>query len=431
MTLARCDSARRLLALAMSLLAVALLALARGPSAPVGQDGAAQGAMPTATPTPAPDHNQKLDITMAGLTARHQARIRGGAVALADPLLAEPTDAFIRVSQDIGDTRTFLETNGAAVSVARGSDHGYILAKVPVSLIERIAQRAEVTGVSSGVVAYMDQLVKIAIAHHEAGDGAGEKILVHLEVPFTYNNYFLGLDKGVEAVAANLGKLRVYLNGLGEVEITEDSGVGGNYIRAWVPLGLLRELSEMPFVDAIMVDDPSVPGLTFAESSKIIHLQLAEIMAAHAAGVPLPDDPNFVNNRMISVIDGTVRIAIRITGEDAATDAANGQVIIDFLTENGGSGELENDTSIGPFVWGVVPVPALVPLVKLPEVQNIYIRPPGAGPIGPLEQRGTLDGRPRGAAWDRDRNSGAPAVAVVATSSIMKRHWWRLRDSNP
>ena len=91
-------------------------------------------------------------------------------------------------------------------------------------------------------------------------------------------------------------------------------GDSGNYIRTQVPLGLLRELSEVPFIDAIMVDDPSVPGLTLAESSKIIHTQLAEIMAAHVAGVVLPDDPNFVNNRMTKVTDGTVRIAIRITG---------------------------------------------------------------------------------------------------------------------
>ena len=405
------------LALTVGLLALALLAPACGPAAPSEQAGDAVEATPTSTATP--DSNQKLDITMAGLVARHKAATQGasGAVrALTDPLLAEPTDTFIRVSRDIDNTRSFLETNGATVSVVRGSGDGYILAQVPVSLIERVAKRSEVTDVSSGVVAYMDQLVKISIAHHEAGNGAGEKILVHLEVPFTYNNYFLGLDKGVEAVAANLGKLRVYLSGHQGVEVTQDSGAGGNYIRAQVPLGLLRELSEMPFVDAIMADDPSVPGLTLAEGSKIIHLQIAEIMAAHVAGVALPDDPNFVNSRMIRVVDGTVRIAIRITGEDAATDATNGRVIIDFLTENGGGGKLKNDRLVGPYVWGVVPVPALVPLVKLPEVQNIYITPPEVGPVPSLSGPAPQDGRPRGAAQDDAPNSGVATAAEVTTA---------------
>ena len=85
---------------------------------------------------------------MAGLVARHEAATQGaaGAVgALTDPLLAEPTDAFIRVSRNIGGVRTFLETNGATVSVVRGSDDGYILAQVPVSFINRIAERSEVT----------------------------------------------------------------------------------------------------------------------------------------------------------------------------------------------------------------------------------------------------------------------------------------------
>ena len=98
---------------------------------------------------------------MAGLDARYRSATQGAtgaAGASADALLAQPTDAFIRVSRDIADVRAFLETGGATVSVVRGTDEGYILAQVPVSLIKQIVQRAEVTEVSSGIVAYMDPL---------------------------------------------------------------------------------------------------------------------------------------------------------------------------------------------------------------------------------------------------------------------------------
>ena len=337
-------------ALLVSVVALGVVSLAFGPdfSSAQGTDTPKATATPTPTPTAVPS-GQKLDISMAGLVALHKSSSQGSTRSPRDPLLSRSADAFIRLSRDIDDTKSFLETGRGTVVISRGTDSGYILAQVPVSLIERVAQRAEVTEVSSGVVGYMDPLVKIFVDYHDAGNGTAEKLLVHLEVPFTYDDYFLGRAKGIEAGTANVAKLRSYLTGQEGVEVIQ---TGGNGVVARVPLGLLRELSEMPFVDAVMVNDPSVPGLTSVQSSKVVHMDLAEIMAAQVAGVSLPTDANFANNRRVEVTDGTVRIAIEIAGDDATAEATNGQTIKDFLTRKGGSSESANDSSIGAFVWG-------------------------------------------------------------------------------
>ena len=66
-------------------------------------------------------------------------------------------------------------------------------------------------------------------------------------------------------------------------------------------------------------------------------------------------------------------------------NAANGQTIIDFLAINGGSGELVNVRWTGGYVWAVVPVSALVLLVKLPEVEQIGTGiPDESGLISPM-----------------------------------------------
>ena len=302
--------------------------------------------------------------------------------------------------------------------VSRGSDSGYILAKVPVSAIQSVAERTEVTEVSSGVVAYMDPLVQTYVTYHKAGNGATEKLLVHLEVPFTYDSYFLGPAKGLEAGTANVAKLRAYLSGQAGVVIAQNDGNG---ITARVPLVLLQELSEMPFVDAVMVNGPSVPGLTATQNAKVVHMDLAEIMAAQVAGTTLSSDANSVNNRIVEVVDGKARIAIEIAGADSAAERTNGQEIIDFLAGRGGSGELANDSLIGAFVRGVAPLSGLVPLVKLTEVDRIYIEPPGAGPIPPMNGPEQLDYNPRSAEFADDFQDGQQAVSA-ATSAGRERH---------
>ena len=357
---------------AVALLCLASVALACVPSFLVGRGGA----------------DKKLDVTTAGLVARHETASQVVGHTAADPLLVEPADAFVRISHDISGVRAFLEANGATVIVSRGSDSGYILAQVSVSLIAELAERVEVTEVSSGKVAATNELANMFMLHHEAGGYPVERLVVYLGVPLTYADYFLGREEGVKAVAENMEKLRAYLNGKEGVEITCDGGKRANSVKARVPLGLLRELTEMPFVDIVQVHELWVPDLTLEESSKIDREALAEIMTSYVTGVPhrasVSDDPNIITHPHIEVTDSTVQIGMRITGEDQATDAANGQTIVDFLTANGGRGEVEYVRWTGGYVLAVVPVSALVPLAKLPEVEDFtFGLPDESGPPSP------------------------------------------------
>ena len=64
---------------------------------------------------------------------------------------------------------------------------------------------------------------------------------------------------------------------------------------------------------------------------------------------------------------------------------------------------------------------ALVPLVKLAEVDSIYIAPPGAGPIPPMAGPAELDFRPRTELLSDVLDLGTPAVSAV-TSAGRARH---------
>ena len=404
--------------LGMGLVVLVMVAQACAPASPVGQDG--EGQSPTSTPTA---QDQKLDAILAGLVARHQERVESGA-RTTDPLLVEPAGAFIRVSRNIASIRRFLENNDAIVSTVRGSDNGYIIAEIPIALLISLAQRSEVTSVDSKVEAYLDPLVKIALARHEDESDSGstaqtqgttgsteslETLAVEVLVPFTGDDgFFLGKTAADRIDAERISNLRRYLTA-GGATIT---GGRYDYVSAQVPTEMLRELSEMPYVGAILDREIQVPGLTPAENAKISIDNLDAVVAAHESGIALPDDPN----RRVQVRDGKVSLAIVMTGDDAEAVTANGRRIVQFLADNGGSGAIIDDAVVGSAVLAAVPVPLLKALVKRAEVRQIRLLPPGAGPAGPPGiPYGTNAGpEPQGAKQDGAERGNSAVSAVTS-----------------
>ena len=292
---------------------------------------------------------------------------------------------------------------------------GYIVASLPMSLIRPLSRRSEVTSIEDKVEAYLDPLANIALAGYEATSAqeqtSAEPLTVEVNIPLiSPADFFLGEAAAYE-VSARAGKrLRQHLIDGGATIVKER----GTNITAQLPMAMLRELSEMPYVGAILTVGPQIQGLTPAEEDKITHHNLADIIASQTAGIALPYDD--VNNLAIRIEDGKVRIAIIAAGSDAETDAANVQRILDFLTANGGNGKAAKDSEEGPFVWGIVPVSALVALVKLAAVESIRIQPLSHGPVGPLEhQFGTNDGGSGAIPGAGADETGGPTVAMVVS----------------
>ena len=460
---------KRQAVLQLTLLAIAMAALvilsavgpaACAPAAPAGQTHQTPTPAPAdgveqQSPTPADIvQNPKLDVILAGLVAKQRKFEAGtteanfarddkpdepfgtngnlGADAgfnLAEAAFLAPRGVFIRVDRNIADVRGFLEANGAKVSATRGFYDGYIIAEAPLSLINRLARRPEVVSVESKVETYLDPMVKIALAHHEAArlpgesataqseagaDGSLETLAVDVEVPFTTDDdFFLGQSRGEQIAAEKESQLRRYLTDRGAA-VT--GGVAGYYVSARVPVRLLRELSEMPYVGAILVKESQVPGLTAAEASKIVIPGFAQVIAAHEAGITLWEENDTDRPRWFRPGD-LVSMAVLMTGDDAATVTANAQQVLQFLTDNGVAGIIQDDEFVGSAVVAVVPVPVLKALARLPEVSELVIQPPGEGPAGP--QTGSEAG-PQGS-LRQGPTPGNPAVTPV-TSEGKDKH---------
>ena len=473
---------KRQTVLQLTLLAIAMAALlilsavgpaACAPAAPAGQ----VHPTPTPTPTPAPAdgveqqsptpggivQNPKLDAILAGVVAKQREFEAGitdanfarddkpdepvgtngnlGADAgfnLAEAAFLAPRGVFIRVDRNIADVRSFLEANGAKVSATRGSYDGYIIAEAPLSLINRLARRPEVVSIESKVETYLDPMVKIALAHHEAArlpgesataqseagaDGSLETLAVDVEVPFTTDDdFFLGQSRGEQIAAQRESQLRRYLTDRGAA-VT--GGVAGYYVSARVPVRLLRELSEMPYVGAILVKESQVPGLTAAEASKIVIPGFAQVIAAHEAGITLWEENDTDRPRWFRPGD-LVSMAVLMTGDDAVTVTANAQQVLQFLADNGVAGIIQDDEFVGSAVVAVVPVPVLKALARLPEVSELVIQPPGEGPAGP--QTGSEAG-PQGS-LRQGPTPGNPAVTPVTSEGKDKHKATAARQSD-
>ena len=459
-------------ALQLTLLAIVMAALvvlsaagpaACAPAAPAGQtqppptpaDGVEQ------SPTPADIvQNPKLDIILAGLVAKQREFEAGAADAnfagddkLAEPVvpngnldadagfnfdetdLLPPRGVFIRVNRNIGDVRSFLEANGAKVSAVRGSYDGYIIADAPLSLLNSLARRPEVVSVESKLAVYLDPMVKILLAQHEAArlpgarsnapsaagaDGFPETLAVEVEIPFiSRGNFFLGDDIADLVDADAMSRLRRYLTDVGS---TITGGVEGRHIAARVPVTMLRELSEMPYVGAIWVKEMQVPGLTTAESDKIGVYGFAHVIAAHEAGITLWEENDTDRPRWFHPGD-LVFMAIMMTGDDKAAITANAQQVAQFLTDNGVIGIIQDDELLGPAIVAAVPAPVLKALARLPEVRELRIQPPWEGPAGPQTgpPYGTNAGPEPQGAIQQGPEPGNPAVTPV-TSQGKDKH---------
>ena len=270
---------------------------------------------------------------------------------------------------------------------------------------------------------YLDPMVKIALARHEAtrlpeasstaqneagADGSLETLAVEIWVPSTTRyDFFLRPDKREQIAVQRGHQLRRYLTDRGAT-ITGSEEV--RHIAAQVPVAMLRELSEMPYVGAIVVKEIQVPGLTAAEASKIIVPGFALVIAAHEAGITLweendPDRPLWFHSGDL------VFMAVLMTGDDTAAITANARQVAQFLSDNGITGIIQDDELAGSAVVATVPAPVLKALARLPEVRELRIKPPGEGPAGP--QTGPPAGHQ--GATQQGPKTGSPAFSTVVS----------------
>ena len=244
--------------------------------------------------------------------------------------------------------------------------------------------------------AYMSNMVKIAIVRHEAaqaqgasGDGGGlrESLVVDVEVyPTRRDDSLWGRITEKPTAEHSINRLRGYLADNGATV----TGGGKDYLElsARAPVSILRELSELPWVNAILVRQMQVPGLTAAEAGKLTVYGFADVIAAHEVGVTLWSEEDPMRPHWFGPGD-LAAVTVMVTGTDGATAGGNARQVAQFLADNGADvvAIVEDPGGGYPEVAIVTraPPPLLKRLAETPEVSQLRIAPPWEGPAGPQQ----------------------------------------------
>ena len=248
-------------------------------------------------------------------------------------------------------------------------------------------------GSGADAYAYMSNMVKIAILRHEAagaqgasgaGGGLRESLVVDVEVhPTRKDDSLWGRITEKPTVGHSINRLRRYLTDNGATII--GGGIDYTELSARAPVSILRELAELPYVNAILVRQMQVPGLTDAEASKLEVYGFADVIAAHEAGVTLWSEDDPMRPRWFGP-GNLATVTVMVTGTDEATAGGNARQVAQFLAGNGAEViAIVEDPDGYPEVAIItsVPPPLLKRLAETPEVSELRIAPPWDGPAGP------------------------------------------------